>query len=192
VTRSRLYSNGNPQPEHLEPAVVEQLPTLIGRDPRQMTVAELNALGHEKTPLLRVIRTNCIECVGGSEAEVRRCRMWWCPFWPYRMASNPFAAPKTEAQLEAFRNRHAAVPEARSLKAEIPEGPRHAWTGPRHDFVRKTVPRTPAHPNERNRTSKKDHATGRMVPDMVKSLPPDVRKRMPPPKKSPARPRGGG
>jgi len=50
---------------HLEPAVVEQLLALIGRDPRQMTVPELNALGHEKQPLLQVIRTNCIECVGG-------------------------------------------------------------------------------------------------------------------------------
>ena len=125
MARPGPYSNGNPRPDiraHLKPAGVEGLDALIGRDPRQMTVAELNGIGHEKTPLLRVIRTNCVECVGGSEAEVRRCRISWCPFWPYRMASNPFAAPKTEAQLAAFRNRHATVPEARSLKAEIPEG----------------------------------------------------------------------
>jgi hypothetical protein len=37
-----------------------------------------------------VTRTHCIECCAGNEAEVRRCGMDWCPFWPYRMASNPF------------------------------------------------------------------------------------------------------
>jgi hypothetical protein len=87
-----------------------------------MTMAELNGIGHEKTPLLRVIRTNCLECVGGREAEVRRCRMWWCPFWPYRMASNPFAAPRSEAQLAHARNRAGALRRATSLELEIPEG----------------------------------------------------------------------
>jgi hypothetical protein len=33
-------------------------------------LAELGALGHTKQPLLRIIRTDCIECCGGSEAEV--------------------------------------------------------------------------------------------------------------------------
>ena len=40
-------------------------------------------------------------------AEVRRCGMHWCPFWPYRMGSNPFATPESEAQLAAFENRLA-------------------------------------------------------------------------------------
>jgi hypothetical protein len=117
-----LYSNGNPRPDYpeayLEPAVVEQLPTLIGRDPRQMTVAELNALGHEKQPLLRVIRLNCVECCGGAEAEVRRCRMHWCPFWPYRMATNPFAAPRSEAQQAHARDIGARARKPPSLGAE--------------------------------------------------------------------------
>jgi hypothetical protein len=39
-----------------------------------------------------VIRINCIVCCAGTEAEVRRCGMHWCRFWPYRMASNPFIA----------------------------------------------------------------------------------------------------
>jgi hypothetical protein len=55
-----------------------------------MSVAELNAIGHTKRPLLRVIRANCIDCSGGSEAEVRRCAIVGCDFWPYRMGSNPF------------------------------------------------------------------------------------------------------
>jgi hypothetical protein len=125
VTRLGLYSNGNSRPDiraHLEPAVVEGLDALIGRDPRTITVEQLNALGHEKQPLLRVIRTNCIECVGGSEAEVRRCRLLHCPFWPYRMATNPFAAPRSEAQLTHAKNRAAALRKASRLEREIQEG----------------------------------------------------------------------
>lgn len=74
----------------LETAIVEGETSDVGRDPRKMTVAELEAVGHRKRPLLRVIRENCIECAGGSEAEVRRCRISVCPFWPYRMGTNPF------------------------------------------------------------------------------------------------------
>jgi hypothetical protein len=75
---------------HVEKAVVEGIETEIGRDPRHMAVVELNALGHEGQPLLQVIRANCKECAGYSEAEVRRCRLVKCLFWPYRMGSNPF------------------------------------------------------------------------------------------------------
>lgn len=74
----------------LEPAIVEGQPFDIGRDPRKMTVAEIEAIGHHKRPLLRVIRENCIGCAGGSEAEVRRCRISNCPMWPCRMGTNPF------------------------------------------------------------------------------------------------------
>jgi hypothetical protein len=34
------------------------------------------------------IRAYCKTCVE-NEAEVRRCTTFWCPFWPYRMGSNP-------------------------------------------------------------------------------------------------------
>jgi hypothetical protein len=115
----------------LEPAIVEQMPALLGRERRRLTVAELEALGHTKQPLLRVIRTNCVECCAGNEAEVRRCGMHWCPFWPYRMASNPFAAPKSEAQLAAFEKRLARTREGRSLRAKSPEGaPQRGSSGP--------------------------------------------------------------
>jgi hypothetical protein len=84
----------------------------IGRDPRTMTAADLNATGHHKRPLLAVIRQNCIECAGGSQAEVRRCGMAQCPFWPYRMGTNPFAAPRSEAQLaSASRLKPPRLPE---------------------------------------------------------------------------------
>jgi hypothetical protein len=122
MARPGLMPNGNPRPDyeaHLEPAVVEQLPALIGRDPRSMTPEQLESIGHSKQPLLRVIRTNCIECAGGSEAELRRCRMHWCPFWPYRMGSNPFTA--RTGNPEALANAHARRQEARQGRAEIEE-----------------------------------------------------------------------
>jgi hypothetical protein len=71
MTRPALFPNGNPRSDYvaqLEPTIVEQLPALIGRDPRRMSMAQLEALGHSKQPLLRVIRTNCIECCAGNDA----------------------------------------------------------------------------------------------------------------------------
>jgi hypothetical protein len=124
MARPGLFPNGNPRPDieaHLEPAIVEQLPTLIGRDPRRMSAAELTGLGHAKLPLLRVIRINCIECCGGSEAEVRRCRMFWCPFWPYRMATNPFVKRSlTDSQKSAARDRLVAAHQRRQSSDPIP------------------------------------------------------------------------
>jgi hypothetical protein len=48
-------------------------------------------------------------------------------FWPYRMASNPFAAPRSEAQLAAAQNAAARLRKPSSLQAEIPEGPPDGW-----------------------------------------------------------------
>ena len=62
---------------------------------------------------------NCIECVGGSEAEVRRCRLLHCPFWPYRLASNPFHRQAlTEAERVARSTR------AKASRASRPKQPR--------------------------------------------------------------------
>ena len=71
---------------HLEHANVEGEAAQIGRDPRKMTEAELNAVGHFKRPLLNAIRQNCTECCAGAIAEVRRCRIIACPMWPYGWA----------------------------------------------------------------------------------------------------------
>jgi hypothetical protein len=79
-----------------------------------LTEAELNALGHQARPLLEAIRENCIDCCGGSQAEVRRCRLVTCPFWPYRMSSNPFRRREmTDAQRAEVAARFAAAREAR-------------------------------------------------------------------------------
>ena len=91
-----LTSNAPICQMHKQAVMLDGRETVIGRDPRSMTAAELNALGHRKRSLLRVIRENCIDCVGGSEAEVRRCAQVRCPMWPYRMSSNPFRAEMSE------------------------------------------------------------------------------------------------
>lgn len=65
-----------------------------GADPRHLSVDTLNAAGHEKAPLLRVIRAFCLECSGGVEPEVRKCTAIKCLLWPYRMNKNPFSGHK--------------------------------------------------------------------------------------------------
>lgn len=76
---------------HLEIRNLEGRPQESGRDPREMSIEELNSLGHHKTPLRKVIRANCISCCGGISSEVRSCTLVDCVFWPYRMNKNPFS-----------------------------------------------------------------------------------------------------
>lgn len=76
---------------------------LIGRDPRDMPHADLHALGHQPMSPLAAIRLRCIDCCGGSTAEVRRCVSVTCPLFPFRMHFNPWRAPKSAAQQENAR-----------------------------------------------------------------------------------------
>lgn len=39
---------------------------------------------------MKAIRANCLDCCGGSEAEVRRCHINTCPLHPFRFGKNPF------------------------------------------------------------------------------------------------------
>jgi hypothetical protein len=87
----------------------------VGRDPRQLTVPALNAFGHHKRPLLRAIRENCVACAGNSQAEVRRCGMVACPFWPYRMGANPFVS--RVLSLEQREQAAARLPRHRRAEA---------------------------------------------------------------------------
>jgi hypothetical protein len=45
----------------------------VGRDPRQMTAAELEAMGHQRLSPMEAIRAKCLDCCAGSSTEVRRC-----------------------------------------------------------------------------------------------------------------------
>ena len=72
-----------------------------GRDPRDMTTEELRAMGHEKLPMLKVIRAKCLDCSGDVLGEVRKCTSFSCALWPYRTNSNPFSGHT--GNVEAFR-----------------------------------------------------------------------------------------
>ncbi len=116
-----LGSDGEPLPEGHEWDEVERCP--VGRDPRSMTTEQLNALGHVKRPLLDAIRQNCLACCCGSQAEVRRCTMLDCPFWPYRMHTNPFVTRTlSDRQKAEAKARLATASAKRRGVADLPEG----------------------------------------------------------------------
>jgi hypothetical protein len=75
----------------------------IGRDPRRMTIDDLAALGHKPMGPLKALRLRCIDCSGGSAAEVRLCIAVTCPAWPFRMGVNPWRVPASEAKRERAR-----------------------------------------------------------------------------------------
>jgi len=86
----------------LEPCTTEG-GNLVGRDPRQMGRAVLEAAGFEPSSPMEVIRAKCLDCCAGSAQEVRYCVAASCPSWPYRMGSNPFRPPMSEERKAALR-----------------------------------------------------------------------------------------
>lgn len=61
----------------------------IGKSPRSLSKAELQALGHPESPI-KAIRAKCLDCVGQQPSEVRKCTATGCPLWPFRMGRSPF------------------------------------------------------------------------------------------------------
>ena len=74
-----------------------------GRDPREMTREELRAAGHEPMSPLRAIRARCLDCCGDQANEVALCSAVNCPSWPFRMGSDPWRKPASDARREAAR-----------------------------------------------------------------------------------------
>lgn len=70
----------------------------FGADPRSLTLDSLRRIGHEKRPIMKVIRAHCIACCGGEPGEVRKCTSLDCDLWPYRMGKNPFSGRKGNAE----------------------------------------------------------------------------------------------
>lgn len=80
----------------------------IGKNPLEIDLEILKAAGHpprsaqqalsawgasdrEDLPRgAKGIREFCLGCSSGSTTEVRECRVYNCPCWPYRMGRNPF------------------------------------------------------------------------------------------------------
>jgi hypothetical protein len=73
------------------------------------TPEALRALGHQPEAVLKAIRRKCLDCSGGSHAEVADCLVRQCPLFPFRFGKNPWRAPASEAQRQASRKNVAAL-----------------------------------------------------------------------------------
>lgn len=90
----------------------------VGREPRTMTMEDLEQLGHARVSPLRALRLKCLDCCNGSAQEVRLCTAVDCPSWPFRMGKNPWRAPlsaearaRTAEQMRRNRTSGASNPE---------------------------------------------------------------------------------
>jgi hypothetical protein len=80
-----------------------------GRDPREMTQDELKEAGHEPMSPLQVIRAHCLDCCVYQEREVALCPAVKCSSWPFRMGTDPWRKPASEARREAARRAMTAL-----------------------------------------------------------------------------------
>jgi hypothetical protein len=95
----------------------------VGRDPRKMTPAELERLGHRACSVIDALRRRCLDCCAGSAQEVRYCVAKTCPSWPFRMGKNPWVEKRqlSEDQREAARERMRVLVEKRTQNAAKPD-----------------------------------------------------------------------
>lgn len=70
---------------------------LIGIDPRDIPIADLQQLPGTKSPI-KVIRAKCIDCCGGNATEARKCVAVTCPLWPFRMGKNVYYGTNNPAE----------------------------------------------------------------------------------------------
>jgi len=80
-------SKGRPYPDEVQAEVMAAC-----RENREVSSA-VGLPMHSKRNLLHVIRDFCLDCMGGSPPEVRKCTSVGCDLWPYRLRKNPFRAP---------------------------------------------------------------------------------------------------
>src|SRR5262245_40670350 len=73
------------------------------------TADALHALGHRPESVLKAIRRKCLDCSGGSHAEVADCLVRQCALFPFRFGKNPWRAPVSEAQRQASRRNAATL-----------------------------------------------------------------------------------
>jgi hypothetical protein len=81
------------------------------------TKVELQAMGFEPAPVLKAIRTKCLDCSGGSPSEVADCLVKTCALYPFRMGRNPWRAEVSEARREAARRNAAGFKKPRTIPA---------------------------------------------------------------------------
>ena len=74
-----------------------------------MSTDELRALGHAKMPILKAIREKCLDCSGGSRAEVKDCLVPKCALYPFRLGKNPWRRELSEATRDLRRQNAAKI-----------------------------------------------------------------------------------
>jgi hypothetical protein len=91
-----------------------------GRDPREMTQDELRDAGHEPMSPLQALRARCLDCCGYQEKEVALCPAVECPSWPFRMGTDPWRKPASEARRKAARRTMARINARRNRNGTAP------------------------------------------------------------------------
>ncbi len=82
----------------------------VGRDPRTLS-PDVLAPWHKALNPYKVIRARCRDCCAGFDAEIKKCVMWDCVNWPYRMGTNPFRKKQSAEQRAASAARLAKARE---------------------------------------------------------------------------------
>jgi hypothetical protein len=100
----------------------------VGRDPRSMSMGELEQLGHARLSPVRALRLRCLDCCNGSAQEVRLCTAVDCPSWPFRMGRNPWRTPLDDQERaqradRMKRNRAAASTSPEKTQGQIDASP---------------------------------------------------------------------
>jgi hypothetical protein len=93
----------------MKPGLIPHEGHPAGRDPREMTQDELREAGHEPMSPLEAVRARCIDCCAGQAKEVAVCPAVGCPAWPFRMGTDPWRKPASEARREAARRTMATL-----------------------------------------------------------------------------------
>jgi hypothetical protein len=68
-----------------------------------MTQDELREAGHEPMSPLQALRARCLDCCAFQPREVALCPAVDCPSWPFRMETDPWRKPASEARRKAAR-----------------------------------------------------------------------------------------
>jgi len=77
----------------------------VGRDPREMSVAEFSEAGHDRISRGKAMRIKCLDCCGDSANEVRLCVAVDCALWPFRLGKSPWRSPMSaEAKAKLAAN----------------------------------------------------------------------------------------
>lgn len=50
--------------------------------------------------LLIAIRAKCMDCSGNCRKEVERCKLRYCPLWPYRNTKAVGTEPERRAEID--------------------------------------------------------------------------------------------